>query len=110
MQLSNLTRVEQIANFLFEFIYGTKAFRCYLGGYYKKENVVTYITQTGDVEPCFLEWTKDCYSDCVGSYMGGIISTAASDNYVLTVEKVIAKLQTMDSITFTFSPLGELSG
>ena len=31
--LSNLTRVEQIANFLFEFIYRTRAFRCYLGGY-----------------------------------------------------------------------------
>ena len=42
--------------------------------------------------------------------MGGFATTAASGNYVLTVEKVIAKLQNMDSIIFTLSPLGELNG
>ena len=31
----NLTNIEQVASFLAYFIYSTKAFRCYLGGYYK---------------------------------------------------------------------------
>ena len=64
-----MTDIDQVAKFLCEFIYQTKAFRCYIGPYYlKNETTITYVQLPGDLVPCYIEWS----SGGGGVYLGVI--------------------------------------
>ena len=86
----SMTHVDQVASFLCEFIFKTKAFRCYLGGYYKDGNTITYITQSGDVQPCYIEWSKDSVGDFLGGYHGGYSVLSITATHHVTVEMLSA--------------------
>ena len=62
----NLTNLDEVAQFLTFFIYGTKCFRLYIGGYYMIGRTVTYVTQAGDLQPCYIEWSKDSSNTYLG--------------------------------------------
>ena len=107
----DLTNADQLAQFLVYFIYGTKAFRLYLGSYYVVDGTITYVTQPGDIAPCYIEWSKDSSHSYLGGYLGGFVNPKDTGvNNAVTVEQLSTRLKTLSALTFTLVPLPVLIG
>ena len=68
----------------------------------KEGDTITYVTHPGDLQPCFIEWSKDTTSSYLGGYMGGFTTTIPSGiNNRISVDDVTTKLKSLDTLTFT---------
>ena len=105
-----MSDVDQVAKFLCEFIYNTRAFRCYIGPYYKIGNTINYIKLPGDLEPCYIEHRTSSTGPYLGGYLGEAYNAGLSYENPATWQKVSAKLKCFDSIIFTLVPLPALDG
>ena len=65
-----MSDIDQVARFLCEFIYVTRAFRCYIGPYYKNGSTITYIQLPGDIQACYIEYRSNSTGQLLGGYLG----------------------------------------
>ena len=106
----SLSRIDEVAKFLCDWIFTMKSFRLYFGGFYKNGDTIIYYTPPGEPGPMYIEWCNGLRSGYLGGNVSGDANNPTASANPATWQQVRDVLLRLGSVTFTLIPLPSLSG
>ena len=106
----SLSRIDEVAKFLCDWIFTMKSFRLYFGGYYRDGDTIKYYIPPGETNPNYIEWSVGRLGPYLGGNVSGDVTNPTSGGNVATWQQVSVVLQRLGSVTFTLIPLPSLHG